>query len=166
MNKITVILILLCSISLNSCFLDPCNSKNSFLTHLEKTVDEAVENGKEMTEEQWINKDKELEKLMDECYEKFKNELTSEEKKIIFKKSAKYVYVRQKDKFKDLYTIIEDMNLEEEAQKFIALADKELKEIFNDVLKEDVEGFIDDAVNELEKVAEELKKAWEETKKK
>ena len=165
MNKTNVLLIFLCSLCFNSCFLDPCNNKNSFLTHLEKTVDEAVEKGKEMTEEQWINKDEELEKLMDECYEKFKDELTSEEKKIVFKKSAKYVYVRQKDKFKDLFTIIEDMNLEEEAQKFIALADKELKEIFNDVLKEDFESFIDDAVNELEKVAEELKKAWEETKK-
>lgn len=144
--------------------MDPCYNKNSFLTHLEKTVDEAVENGKEMTEEKWAEKDEELSKLMDECYEKFKDELTSEEKKVVFKKSARYVYERQKDKFKGLYTIIEDMNLEEEAQKFITLADKELKEIFNDVLKEDVENFIDGAVNELEKVTEELKKAWEEAK--
>jgi hypothetical protein len=146
--------------------LDPCYSKDSFLDHLEDTVENTIEKSEDWTEKQWKEKDEELEKLMDECYEKFKDELTKEERKKVFKESTRYVYHRQKDKLEEFFQVIEDLDLDEEAQRLISLADEEIKEIFNDVLKDDIEGFIDDAVGELEKLAKELKESWEEAKKK
>ena len=157
-------LFLLAIFSLQSCFLDPCFDKNSFLKHLEKTVDQSVENSDKWTEDQWKEKDKEIEKLMDECYEKFKDDLTKEERKTVFKESTKYLYHRQKDKFKEFLTFVDELNLEEEARKLVTLADEDLKDIFNDVLKDDLAGFIDDAVDEIEKLARELKEAWQEAK--
>ena len=133
--------------------LDKCYNKESFLNNLEETVDESAQESKEWTEADWEKKDEELEKLMDECYEKFKDELTKEERRKVFKESARYVYHRTKDDVKDLFTVIEEMNLEEEAQRLVKMADEEIKDIFNDVLKDDLETFIDDAVNELENLA-------------
>lgn len=159
-----LLLSLLMAFSLQSCFLDPCYNKESFIKHLEKTVDESVENSKNWTENQWKEKDEEIEKLMDECYEKFKDDLSKEERKVVFKESTKYVYHRQKDKFKDFLSVIDELDLENEARRLVALADDELKDIFNDVLKDDLEGFLDEAVNEIEKLAKELKEAWEEAK--
>ena len=152
------------TLSFNSCILDKCYSKDSFLSHLEDTVDESVDDSSDWTEEDWKKQDEELEKLMDECYEKFKEELSREEKRKVLKESSRYVYHRQKDKFKEFFTVIDEMNLEEEAQRLVKLADEEIKSIFNDVLKEDFESFMDDAVDEFEKLAKDLKEAWKEAK--
>ena len=45
------------------------------------------------------------------------------------------------------------------------MTDEQLKTIFNLILKEDLESFLEDAVNEIEKLARDLKDAWEEAKK-
>ena len=164
MNRIIILACCVMTMGMSSCVLDKCYTKDSFLNHLENTVDKSVEDSKEWTEEDWKKKDEELEKLMDECYEKFKEELTREERRKVFKESTRYVYHRQKDKFKEFFTVIEDMNLEEEARRLVTMADEEIKTIFNDVLDEDFESLIDDAVNEFEKLAKDLKQAWQEAK--
>jgi hypothetical protein len=164
MKKSLILLGIITIIGFQSCMLDKCYNKKSFLTHLEDTVDKSVEKSDEWTEEDWEKTDAELEKLMDECYEKFKKDLTRDERRKVLKESSRYIYHRQKEDFKDFFAVIEGMNLEEEAQRLVSMADEELKAIFNDVLKDDLETFIDDAVGEFENLAKELKEAWEEAK--
>lgn len=164
MKKTIILLGILTIIGFQSCMLDKCYDKKSFLSHLEETVEESVKKSDDWTEKEWEEKDAEIEKFMDECYEKFKKDLTKDERRNVFRESSRYIYFRQKDKFKDFFTVIEGMDLEEEAQRLVSLTDEELKGIFNDVLNEDLETFIDDAVNEFENLAKELKEAWKEAK--
>ena len=164
MLKRSIFLFMFISFGLQSCFLDPCYNKDSFLKHLEETVDQSIKDSEGWTEEQWKERDEEIGKLMDECYEKFKEDLTKEERKVVIKESTKYVYHRQKDKFKEFISVLDEMDLEDEARRLVSIADEELKAIFNDVLKDDLEGFIDEAVEEIENLAKELKEAWNEAK--
>ena len=162
--KNVILFFLLTILFIPSCILDPCYNKDSFLSNLEKTVEEVKKEAQDYSDAEWEKKDKELEKLMDECYEKFKDELTKEERKQVFRNSTQYVYQRQKDQFKEFISALEEVEWEKEAEQLITMADEEIKEIFNDVLKDDLESFLDEAVNELENLAKDLREAWEEAK--
>lgn len=171
MNKLDLIMdklgyfLVLGVLVMGSCkYIDPCYSKASFLSQIEETVDEVKENGANYSESDWKVMDDRVESLMDNCYEKYKEELTKEEKQKIAIYATSYVYERHKSKLSDFVDTIEDMKLDQKAVEFISQADEQIKALFNDVLKDDFEKVVDTAVDEFEKLARELKEKWEESK--
>ena len=166
-NTPFLILIISFIFSFQSCsILDPCSNKESFLHHLDGIISEVKENGEKYSDEEWQEMDKKVEKIMDECYEKYKDDLSRDEKKKILSYATTYVIKRQKKNVEDFKEMIEDLELDRRAKEFFQEADEELKDLFNEVLKEDLEEVIDSALDEFEKLAKDLKEAWKENKEK
>jgi uncharacterized protein YpuA (DUF1002 family) len=134
------------------------------MDHLEETIDNVKENGEDFTKADWEVMDQKVEKIMDECYEKYKKELSEKEKEKILIYAATYVYERQKEKLTDFMGTIENLELDLKAKEFLDQADDQIKDIFNEVLKDDLEKVVDSALDEFEKLAKELKEKWDENK--
>jgi hypothetical protein len=165
-KSIWPILLLPCLFFSSCKYVDPCYSKDAFIAHLDESVNEVKEKGNTYTSDDWAVMDKKVEKIMDDCYEKYKDELTSKEKEKIGILAITYVYERQKDNMKDFVGTIENMELDRKAMEFLDQADDQIVNIFNEVLKDDLKNVVDTALDEFEKLAKELKEKWEKNKNK
>jgi P2-related tail formation protein len=134
------------------------------MNHLDGLISEVKDNGEKYSDEDWKEMDKKVEKVMDECYEQYKDELTKEEKRKILSYATTYVIKRQKKNVEDFKDLVENLELDRRAKEFFQEADEELKDLFNEVLKDDLEEVIDSALDEFEKLAKDLKEAWEDKK--
>lgn len=164
-NNHFTFLVLIGILFLNSCeYLDPCYTKDAFMAHFHETIEEVKENGQGYSESDWEDMDKKVETIMDDCHEKYKDELTTKEKQKVIIYASTYIYERQKGKMSDIVVSIEDLKLDKKVKEFIAQTDDEIKDLFNEVLKDDFEKVVDSALGEFEKLAVELREKWEENK--
>lgn len=158
---ILISFIIICS----SCkSFNTCYSKDAFLDQLAENVQVVKKNGEKFTDAEWEEMDSKMDKLLNDCYDKFENDLTDSETKDVIVQAATYAYVRQKGNFEDFVEMMKKLELDERAEKFLYLADESLKDFFDKELKEDLEKVVDNALDEFENLAKDLKEAWEEQK--
>ena len=142
----------------------PCLNKETFLESLEAHVEKAEENKKDWKDEDWKSHDDELEKMMDTCLEKFEDDLTSEDKKEMLGLSAKYIVLREGDKFNKIFKDLENVDWEKHAENIIGVASDELKNVFEDFVENDLDDIIDDVTEGIEDLGADLKEVLEELK--
>lgn len=93
--QLLFILALLSSIGCQT--LDPCSSPEAFVKAHASFVTTTIEKADDLSENEWKEKDKEFEKLMDECFEGLEDDLSKNEKEEIVTNSAKYLAKRVKN---------------------------------------------------------------------
>lgn len=77
--------------------LDPCSSPEAFVKAHTTFVTTAIDQADDLSENEWKEKDKEFEKLMDTCFEGLEDDLSKNEKEEIVTNSAKYLAKRVKN---------------------------------------------------------------------
>jgi len=84
-----------------SCSSGPCSSKTYFLDSMDSFVNHIGEIKDDITEEEWEIQDKEFKIFTDECYPKYKSELTSDESVKYKKLMLKYEGYKATDELSD-----------------------------------------------------------------
>lgn len=139
----------------SSCNFDSCGfNKKSFLSKHEYWVDNVKKNRKSWNEKDWEKSDAAMKDLIENCYEKYEDELTNEESMQFWKGTASY-YVRRIGKgYKG-----ELKNMDEEISKAL---EKGISAI-----KSDPEGFLREILKESggDEFKESLKTLGNEVKK-
>ncbi len=74
--------------------LDPCSSPDAFVKAHANFVSSTIDKADDLSENDWKEKDKEFEKLMDSCFEGLEDDLSKNEKEEIATNSAKYLAKR------------------------------------------------------------------------
>lgn len=94
LNK-SLFLLLLLSLALGSCSLDPCgSSKEKFLTQMTDLSELAASSDWKLSDERWNKHDERFKLLVEHCYEKFEKELTGRERRRFWVQSVRYQYKR------------------------------------------------------------------------
>jgi len=148
-------LLLLLTISLISSCQTRCLTKEAFITGYDKFSEDVKTHYKDLSEEDWANIDKELKAYVDECYPKYKADLTVSEKVAFWKNTLSYgIYRRDKN---DGYELDLDIDYEKEINDLTDQGRAELEKFINKDLKPNLEGAIDDVVREVELLGDRLK---------
>ncbi len=159
------VLILAGFLFLSSCQLvGPCVNKEAFLESLEDHVETAEDNREDWKDEDWKTHNDELEKMMDTCLEKFEGDFTSEEKKEMLGLSAKYIVLKEGDKFEKIFKDLENIDWEKHADDIISIAGDELKTVLKDFVDHDLDDIIEDVSEGIEDLGQELREVLEELK--
>lgn len=74
--------------------LDPCSSPDAFVKAHTTFVTAAIDKADDLSENDWKEKDKEFERLMEDCFETLEDDLSKNEKEEIVTNSAKYLAKR------------------------------------------------------------------------
>lgn len=160
----------------SSCTVDPCQSKKSFLAAHEDLVEKTIDQKEGLTEEEWKQTDEKLEKLMEECYEQWQDDLTSKEKKELWKGTIQYLSTRVTSNIQppieEMTEAINDWlnevntsefsNTVEELDKYFDGDFKDvLKDRFDDEFKDKMKESIENIGNEMKEMMQEIKEALE-----
>lgn len=148
-------ILLLLSISFLSSCQTRCLTKEAFLTGFDKFSEDVKTHYKDLGEEDWVSIDEELKAYVDECYPKYKTELTVSEKVTFWKNTLSYgIYRGDKN---DSYELDLDIDYEKEINDLTDQGRAELEKFINKELKPNLEGVIDDVVKEVEQLGGKLK---------
>jgi len=132
--KRILIFLFLAAVLTNGCTFDECTSKSLYLVSFEQFIDKVKENYKNYDDQEWKKMDERFKKLSGECYNKFKDKLTKEDKAKLIKYEAKYTYYRV---FSDMPFDLKEKDLDKIVEKLGEMT----------VKLEDIDGL-------LEKIAE------------
>jgi hypothetical protein len=91
-------------------FFTSCSfySKDDYLKDFNKFINDVETNFESFSEEDWKLKDADFQNYTTELYEKFKEELTDDDQKLIGKLKTKYLLVKSKSEMKNLGKQIND----------------------------------------------------------
>lgn len=160
MTTKTFFIALLSIIILHSCDVAKCITKDQFITSYSTFVDQ-VEEMRRSQKTDLSSTDEDFKAYMNSCYEQFRDKLTLEEKKTIWKKTLKYYYNRfgtdfkaarqhAKENFSDRYN--------QDLEEVLKNADKDIANLFKDLFKDDIGKTIDGVLDFLNDVGDQLKK--------
>lgn len=142
---------------------DPCSTPESFVKAHTSFVNESIEMAPDYSNNDWKARDTEFEDLMDNCYDKLKDDLTGRQKETITTNSAKYVSKRVKNSLnfsfegiaqglKGVFNDDFDKGVEGIEADFKNLFDKDFEEklsnVFDDDFKNKLEDLFDDEFKE------------------
>jgi len=177
MKKLSFLLLL--TAFLIGCNLDPCGTPENFIEKQSDFVNLVLEEKLDYTDEDWDLKNKELDQMVTECYEKLKPKMTSSQKRTVNKNNAKFAMAQVEKE-------VESLNLDELGEKLSELFDEDfegsvnkvvlevseefkdvfdedfkdkIEEVFDEDFKNSVKDAIDDIGGSLKEVGEALKEA-------
>ncbi|NNE27538.1 MAG: hypothetical protein HKN09_11905 [Saprospiraceae bacterium] len=161
----SICIILLSSAIFTSCNQDPCFTKDQFLGSFENLLTE-VQQSEELTDNSKSSYEQRYEDIVNNCYKKYKGDLTLDEKQEFWKSSLK------------LYMTLYENNISElmddaDNDPFKQYVKAEIEEIIKDsgmsfmadvseILEDELPKIIEELVGGLEKIGEDLLKLFEE----
>lgn len=153
------ILILIGSLFLASCSISPCGTKDGFIKKHKKFVTQTVDKVDDLSNNDWEEKDETFKKLVEECYEKHKNDFSSSEKKDFWELNTKY-YTNRYGKSIDVNSISNDIKnfFEDDLKVTINGVEDELREVFDEDFKNELRGNLHELKGGLLEMTRELKK--------
>ena len=141
---------------LSSCnFNSECLSKEAFVTGYEKFSDDVEQHYRNLKAEDWVNIDKELKIYVEQCYPKFKEQLTIEEKVGFWKNTLSYGLYRG-DK-SNSYELDLDIDYEKELDELTEQGRKEIESFIQKELNPELNNIIDEVVKEVDNLGSKLK---------
>ena len=150
---------LFCLSSIIACNLNTnCISKESFLSGYEKFVDDVKNHHDKIEIGQWKSIDQEFASYTEDCYPKYKEQLSTKERVDFWKHTLSYGVYRGKND--DLYEFIPEdygLNLEEEIELLTEDAQEELETFIKEEIGPELEGAIESLIDELEGLGEQFK---------
>ena len=91
----TILLALLSCLILSSCSFSPCGfSKNQFIGNHENLVKAAKKNKKSRSTADWEQKDEAMKRMVEECYETYEKDMSSQEIADFWTGTGAYYYNR------------------------------------------------------------------------
>lgn len=149
-NRIVAKLMLVIAIifMVSSCLVP--TSKDSYLQDFEKFVDRVKKHHKDYNKKDWKWADSMFEKYSKDWYQKFKNDLTTEEKLEVVKLKLLYRNYKEPDVVHELY------------KNFIDDDATELKEKFDEYIEEDFEEDIDKLIEGMKEIGDSAVKVVED----
>lgn len=149
-----LISVLLFSLTLASCDMSfQCSTKESFIENFERFNRDLEKHHKDLEETDWTDVDEEFKSYVDNCYMKYKSEMTIKEKIQFWKTTLSYHLYRGKP----LDELALEMDLEKELNELGLQGQKELEAFFKDEIKPELSDAIDDILSEVNNLGEQLK---------
>lgn len=135
-----------------------CQNKDRFIHNFEKFAKDIREHSKELEEKDWVAVDKEFELYVDQCYPKFKDELSLSEKISFWKSTLAYTSYRSAASG-DIHLKINDLkiDLSGEMNELSIESKQELEKYIKEELRPELEDAIDEVVDAIKEVGDELK---------
>lgn len=152
MLRNTTIILALAFIGFSSCQpLDPCSSPEAFVKSHTKFVEETITGADDLSENEWKEKDKAFEEMMDTCFEKLEDDLSKREKEEIATNSAKYLAKRVKNSvgfsFENLADNLENVfndDFEQSVERIGSEFGKNMEDLFDEDFQNKIEDIFDE----------------------
>lgn len=137
-----------------------CGSKDAFIENYAKFTTDLREHAEKLDDQDWKAIDAEFKMYVDECYPKYKEQLSISEKLNFWKGTLSYV-VNKNGHDGNLNIELNDVNinLTEEFKDLSIESKKELEKFIKDEFGKDLEDAIDQIVDEIHNLSDELK-SW------
>lgn len=165
MNKLFFAFALIALLA-SSCTIDPCLTKGQFLNGYNTFTEKVSKEHKDYSKSDWKEKDKQMDQFVGECYEKFSEKLTSEEKKKFWIKYFKYKFDRHgRSVIREIQRDMEEfeLDLDDDLEEIFQDAGGEIEDIFKEVYGDDIEKALDEFKQGIEDFSN-LIKEWLEDK--
>ncbi len=166
MNRIWMVFALIV-IMASACTIDPCLTKGQFLNAYNNFTDKVSDAHEDFSKQEWEEKDEEMDHFVDQCYQKYEDKLSDEEKKDFWIKYFKYKYDRHgRSVLRAIEADMREFGLEidEELDQLFDNPEEDLKDIFREVYGDDIEKALDDFKRGIEDISEKIKAWLEENK--
>ena len=111
-------------------------SKESYLEKYDKFISEVSEKGADYTDKDWKKADERYQKFNEDWYDRFKEDLTWQEKATTVKYTLQYNYYRNKTGALDLYNTYIKGDLEKLKKKIRHYKENDMDEDIQNILKE------------------------------
>lgn len=129
---------------------DPCLDKDTFVRSYDAFID-SVDQKQQLSIEEWQDLDRRFNNFMDNCFNKFEPEMSTQEKLDIGQKALTYYYQRVRQAIQN-EEVLKDIDLHVEGDLLEAF-----EEIEDDVLKFYNENLKDDLKDIFDEVSEDVK---------
>ena len=145
---------------LSSCAINPCPTAVKMQESMETLVDQASDRAEKSDKPHWTRMDKTFNKLITECYDLHKAELSLNDKKDFWLNGIRYYKHRYGE---DWYERMDDpddilaQRIEEEIGDSIENSAEDVVEFLKEIYGDEIKEGIDEVVDEIEKLGEELK---------
>lgn len=136
-------------------FNSECLSKEAFLSGYEKFSNDVETHYRNLQTEDWVDIDKEMKIYVEQCYPKYKEQLSIEEKVQFWKNTLSYGLYRG-DK-SNSYELELDIDYERELDELTEQGRKEIESFIQKELKPELNDIIDDVVKEVDNLGSKLK---------
>ena len=145
---------------LTSCATGPCSSKTGFMESYQGFVSELKDKSDEISDDEWDRLDAEFQEYTKVCFKKFREDMSSDDKKEYWEQTASYYSEKYGDNLISALSENSDelsQLFDDEMKEVIKDVGKELKKVFDEDFKDDVKKAIDEMISGLGKLGEELK---------
>ena len=161
MNRPFILLIILCSMNFLSCdSIVHCGSKDAFIKNYSKFTTDLREHAEKLEAQDWKAIDDEFKMYVDECYPKYKEQLSLSEKLSFWKGTLSYaVHKNGNDGNINIQLNDVKIDLADEFKDLSIESKKELEKFIKDEFGRDLEDAIDRIVDEIHNLGDELK-SW------
>ncbi len=145
---------------LQSCGLDECGStKSNFLKKYDAFIAEVEKQDLSFSDKNWETYDAQFESYLENCYERYEEEMTTAENREFWVQSVKYYYKRYGNGFaEELFD--EDNELSQTMRRKIRDLERNpeqfLKEVIREIGGEDLEGLFREIGREIEGMGKQL----------
>ena len=136
------------------------------MSSFDSFVEEVAKNEKDLTEEDKAAYEDRYQNIVNNCYQKFKKDMSLEERQEFWKSSLEYYIAKEGG---SINLVLNDKENEEfaeyigeEIEELIKESGDEFAETVQNILSSEVPKLIDTVVDEIEKLGDELKKAFED----
>ena len=149
-----LISLLLFGLTMTSCDMNfQCSTKESFIENFDRFTKDLEKHHDDLEDSDWTNVDEEFKSYVDNCYQKYKTDMSVKEKIQFWKTTLSYHLYRGKP----LEELALEMDLEKELNELGSQGQKELEEFFKDEIKPELSEAIDEILNEVNNLGEQLK---------
>ena len=144
----------------SSCVLDPCPTSDKMIESMQTLVLDASKKADSRAQVNWKSLDSRFQKLITDCYDLHKEQLSFNDKKEYWLDGIRYYKHRYGENW---YEKLDDPNdllskrLEEEIGKTLESSAENVVDFIKEVYGDEIKEGIDEVVNEIEKLGEELK---------
>lgn len=148
-----------------ACSVNPCFTKDQFVAGSQAFFNKVEKNHESYSEKEWKDKDATMDQFVSECYEKFSEKMTEDEKEDFWIDYFKYKYYRHgKNVLRAIELDIEKYALEIDAEleDLFDNPEKDIKKILNELYGDDLNEAIDDFVDGINDLAKKLKEWLDE----
>ncbi len=154
MNKI--LFTLFSFILISSCDINThCLNKESFINGYDNFSKDVRDHYKELEKTDWNSIDKEFKSYVEQCYPKYKHELSINQKVKFWKNTIAYSIYRESQD--EAYELDLDLDLENEMNEIGAQGKQEIEDFLRKDIKPELEKAVDEVLKEVESFGNKIK---------
>ncbi len=159
MQKLMLVLLLGSALSFPSCsLLDECGgSKDNFLKTFESFIDEAKQKDWHYADNDWKPYDDKLESYIENCYERFEEEMSATEIRDFWTQTVTFYVKRYDREFIDEF-FDEKNEVSQSIRKHVKKFERDPERFFKEILREVSGGEVDELFRDLGKELENMGK--------